>query len=90
MNGIGYKAKYDDYVVDYLLNIVKEEKEYGARPIARAIQDEIEDRITDLLLENEYEKDYEFSITWPHKPGTPSMINPVVPMEPVYEKLVIE
>lgn len=90
LNGIGYKAKYDDYVVDYLLNIVKEEKEYGARPIARAIQDEIEDRITDLLLENEYEKDYEFSITWPHRPGKPTMINPVVPMEPVYDKLVIK
>lgn len=90
LNDIGYKVKYDDNVIKYILDIVKEEKEYGARPIARAIQDEIEDKITDLLLEKDYEKDYEFSITWPHRPGKPTMINPVVPMEPVCEKLVIE
>ena len=32
---------------DYIFNIVKDEKEYGARPIMRAIQDTIEDKITD-------------------------------------------
>ena len=41
-------------MLDYILGIVKEQKEYGARPIVRAIQDEIEDKITDLLLENDY------------------------------------
>ena len=51
---IGYTLTYDDETVDYILGIVKEQKEYGARPIVRAIQDEIEDKITDLLLENDY------------------------------------
>lgn len=51
---IGYTLTYDEETVDYILNIVKEQKEYGARPIVRAIQDEIEDKVTDLLLENDY------------------------------------
>ena len=54
MGEIGYTLEYDDDTVDYILNIVKEEKEYGARPIIRTIQDELEDKITDLLLENDY------------------------------------
>ena len=51
---IGYTMTYDEGTVEYILDIVKEEKEYGARPIVRAIQDEIEDKITDLVLENDY------------------------------------
>lgn len=51
---IGYTLTYDDATVDYILDIINEQKEYGARPIVRAIQDEIEDKITDLILENEY------------------------------------
>lgn len=54
MGEIGYTMDYDDGTVDYILDIVKDQKEYGARPIVRAIQDEIEDKITDLLLENDY------------------------------------
>ena len=54
MTEIGYTLEYGEDTVDYILNIVKEEKEYGARPIVRAIQDELEDKITDLLLENDY------------------------------------
>ena len=54
MGEIGYTLDYGEDTVDYILNIVKEEKEYGARPIVRAIQDELEDKITDLLLENDY------------------------------------
>ena len=59
---IGYTMVYDEGTVDYILDIVKEEKEYGARPIVRAIQDEIEDKITDLLLENEYDG-HNFTVT---------------------------
>jgi len=51
---IGYTLTYDEGTVDYILDIVKEQKEYGARPVVRAIQDEIEDKVTDLLLENDY------------------------------------
>ena len=59
---IGYTMVYDEGTVDYILDIVKEEKEYGARPIVRAIQDEIEDKITDLLLENDYDE-HNFTVT---------------------------
>lgn len=60
---IGYNAKWDDGVIDYLLNIVKGQKDYGARPVIRTIQEEIEDKITDLLLINDYNKDYTFNIS---------------------------
>ena len=59
---IGYTLTYDESTVEYLLNIVKEQKEYGARPVVRAIQDEIEDKVTDLLLENDYEG-HQFAVT---------------------------
>lgn len=61
---IGYTLTYDEGTVDYILNIVKEEKEYGARPIVRAIQDEIEDKITDMVIESEANYDgHQFEIT---------------------------
>ena len=63
LTDIGYKMTYNDDVVDYIFNIVKEEKEYGARPIMRAIQDTIEDKITDALLLEEYENGYSFNIS---------------------------
>lgn len=93
LNEIGYNVEYDENVIDYILNIVKDEKEYGARPIARAIQDEIEDKITDLLLENEYENGYIFKITYPHtidinvgKIGD----NTIVKTKPVYDSLQVK
>jgi ATP-dependent Clp protease ATP-binding subunit ClpC len=54
MGEIGYTLDYGEDTVEYIYNIIKDDKEYGARPIVRAIQDEIEDKITDLLLENDY------------------------------------
>jgi len=59
---IGYGITYDGGTVEFILDIAKEQREFGARPIRRAIQDEIEDKITDLLLEKEYEQGYVFSI----------------------------
>lgn len=59
---IGYTLIYDEPTVEYILGIVKEQKEYGARPIVRAIQDEIEDKVTDLLLENDYDG-HKFAVT---------------------------
>jgi ATP-dependent Clp protease ATP-binding subunit ClpC len=60
---IGHEMTYDDGVVEYILAIVKNEKEFGARPIMRAIQDEIEDKITDAILENDYEDGHRFQIS---------------------------
>ena len=85
---LGYKLEYDDYVINYLLNIVKEEKEYGARPIIRTIQDEIEDKITDLLLEKDYDKGYVFKVTYPQMIGELSF-NGIVQEKPIYNSLQI-
>lgn len=63
LSNLGYKMKYDEGTIDKILSIVQDEKEFGARPIMRAIQDNIEDKITDLLIENDYDKNYEFNIT---------------------------
>ena len=90
LNKIGYDLKYDEYVIDYILNIIKDEKEYGARPIMRAIQDEIEDKITDLLLEKDYENGYVFNVTYPQRLVTPSSLMPgLVTEEPIYKTLLI-
>ena len=51
---IGYTVTYDKSVIDYLFDLIKTEKDYGARPVIRTIQDEIENVITDLILENDY------------------------------------
>ena len=61
---LGYTMTYDEATVDYILGIVKEQKEYGARPIVRAIQDEIEDKVATLLLESENDlNNHNFSVT---------------------------
>lgn len=60
---IGHDIEYDDCVVEYILEIVKNEKEFGARPIMRAIQDEIEDKITEAILDNDYEDGHKFKIS---------------------------
>lgn len=63
VNSIGHDIEYDDCVVEYILEIVKSEKEFGARPIMRAIQDEIEDKITEAILDNDYEDGHRFKIS---------------------------
>lgn len=45
-----YGLTYGDDVVDFILNIALKDKEYGARPISRAVRNEIENRITDEIL----------------------------------------
>lgn len=64
IENIGYNVNYDESVVEYILKLIKDEKEYGARPIVRAIQNNIENELTDILLENEYTKDYTFNISY--------------------------
>lgn len=63
LENLGYSIDFDNDVLDYILNKIKDESEFGARPIMRAIQDVIEDKITDELLEKEYEKGYKFKIS---------------------------
>jgi ATP-dependent Clp protease ATP-binding subunit ClpC len=60
---INYNINYDENVVSYIHEQAIKQKEYGARPIIRLIQNNLEDTITDLLLEHDYEPDYTFSVT---------------------------
>lgn len=60
---IKYTLKYSDDVINYILNYIKKDIEYGARPILRAIQELIENKITDLLLENDYKEWYNFNVS---------------------------
>ena len=62
MNELNYYANFDESVYDFIFSLAVKEKEYGARPIIRIIQDNIEDKVTELLLEREYEKGYTFEI----------------------------
>lgn len=53
---IGYNITYNDAAVDHVFQIIKDESEYGARPIIRAVQNEIEDPLTDAILDGECSK----------------------------------
>ena len=58
---LGYGFHYEDSLVDYIHSKAIKEKEFGARPIIRLVQNIIEDKITGILLENNYEKGYIFN-----------------------------
>lgn len=60
---IGYKVKWNDKIVDFIFEKIKEEKEFGARPIMRTIQKTIEDKITDTILEKDHKEGYVFKAT---------------------------
>lgn len=60
LNELNYNFTYTTEVVDYLHNLAIKQKEYGARPIIRLIQEKLEDQITDLMLNNEYDENYTF------------------------------
>lgn len=60
---INFSLNFDEKVIEYLHNLAIMEKEYGARPIIRIIQDNVENKITELLLLNEYENNYIFKIS---------------------------
>ena len=64
---LGYGFHYEDSLVDYIHSKAIKEKEFGARPIIRLVQNIIEDKITDILLENNYEKGYVFNATYDGK-----------------------
>lgn len=48
-----YGFSYGEDVVDFIYGIAVKDKEFGARPIARAVRNEIEYRITDEILKSE-------------------------------------
>lgn len=62
VKNVGYPISYTDEIIDFLLGKIKDEKEYGARPIIRTIRDNIENKITDLIIDN-FNPNVIFSIT---------------------------
>lgn len=62
MEDIGHSFSYEDDVVSYIYNIIEKEKENGARPILRAIQNEIENKITDSIIENSIGNNFKISV----------------------------
>lgn len=63
LNNINYNLIYTDDVINYIHAEAVKQKEFGARPIGRLIQDTIEDKVTELMLEHDYEPNYTFSAT---------------------------
>lgn len=59
----GYTIVYPTELIDYIFNVVKKEKEYGARPIARAIQNEVENKIVDTIISNENVKEIHIHVS---------------------------
>lgn len=53
INDKNIKLTYYDCIVDKIMELISEEKEFGARPIARVIETEIIDKITDAILTSE-------------------------------------
>ena len=49
MEEIGYGLVYGEDTVDYILNKIEADREYGARPIMRVIQEDIENKIHEKL-----------------------------------------
>lgn len=64
LKDIKYNIKYTDEVIDYIHSKAVEQKEFGARPIARLIQTYIEDEITELMLTNDYKQGHTFQATY--------------------------
>ena len=60
---IGHDVTYDESAVEHIVDMVKGESEFGARPIIRAIENEYGNKITDLMLENDYQDKHTFNIT---------------------------
>lgn len=50
-NDIGYEVVYDESAIEHIYQVIKDESEYGARPIIRAVQNEMEDPLTDAILD---------------------------------------
>jgi ATP-dependent Clp protease ATP-binding subunit ClpC len=61
LKDIKYSIVYDDNVVTHIQAEAIKQKEYGARPITRIIENSIEDEITELMLTNDFQENHTFS-----------------------------
>lgn len=61
---MGFKMDYElcnGRLIDSIFNKIKEESEYGARPILREIQFQLEDKLTDYIIDNEVKPGHIFT-----------------------------
>lgn len=61
-NREGYEITFNENIVNYLYETISNEREYGARPIMRALQNEIENKVIDCILENDEKKKFDLKI----------------------------
>lgn len=54
------KNSYNNFIEEVMKGI-KQQKNYGARPIIRELQKVIEDKVADLIINNEYENNHLFT-----------------------------
>lgn len=60
---IGYNLTIDETAINDIHKMAIEDKEFGARPIIKLIQENIEDKLTNAILEGDYEKGQSFIAT---------------------------
>ena len=53
---ISYVLTYDETVITHIMSTIKDEGDYGARPVIRAVQNEVEDVVTDAILDGVCDK----------------------------------
>lgn len=53
---IGYELTYDDSVITHISDITSEDKDFGARPVLRAIEATVEDFLADQILDDKLDK----------------------------------
>lgn len=54
---------YEKEMIELLFEKIKDQSEYGARPILRAIKETLENPITDLLLDNDYDEGHVIKVS---------------------------
>lgn len=64
LNDIGYNCQWSDDIVDYIQSEAIKQKEYGARPIIRLIQDKIETNIVNTIIDNGIKNNNTIKITY--------------------------
>lgn len=88
-NKLNYDISFENEskVIDFLYEKIKDEKDYGARPVIRIVQNEIEDKLTDIILANETTNKFKVSANTYIKTSDTS-VGPIV-TEHFYDELTI-
>ena len=61
-NHMGYKLTCDDSVITHISDITSEDKDFGARPVLRAIEATVEDFLADQILDDKLDKKKTYKI----------------------------